>query len=77
MPTVIIVRGFRFYFFSNENNEPVHIHVEKGNASAKWWMNPILENYSYGFSPKDRKVIKGIITEHKDTIKNKWNEHFR
>lgn len=55
MPTVLVHRGFRFYFFSNENNEPVHVHVEKGNASAKWWADPISEEFSYGFSPKERK----------------------
>jgi hypothetical protein len=77
MPTILVVRGFRFYFFSNENHEPIHVHVEKADAAAKWWMNPITEEYSYGFSPKERKEIGKLIVEHGTLIKDKWNEHFK
>jgi len=35
MPTVLLINGFRFFFYSNENNEPIHIHVTKGNAEGK------------------------------------------
>jgi hypothetical protein len=34
MPTVLVVDGFRFFFFSNEGFEPPHIHVEKGDSHA-------------------------------------------
>lgn len=30
MPTVLRVDGYRFFFYSNEGNEPPHIHVESG-----------------------------------------------
>src|SRR5262249_55675133 len=40
MPTVLIIQGFRFFFFSNEGSEPPHIHVEKGDGYAKFWLNP-------------------------------------
>jgi hypothetical protein len=32
MPTVLRIDGYRFFFFSNEGNEPVHIHVESGDG---------------------------------------------
>lgn len=41
MPTILTVNGFRFYFYSNENDEPVHIHIEKAGGSAKYWLDPI------------------------------------
>lgn len=38
MPTLFIVNEFRFFFYSNESNEPAHLHVTKGNAAGKvWW----------------------------------------
>ena len=42
MPTVFRERGFRFFFYSNEGNprEPMHIHVEKDNMEAKFWLYP-------------------------------------
>ena len=30
MPTILLVMGWRFFFFANEGHEPMHIHVEKG-----------------------------------------------
>lgn len=38
MPTVKIVGGHRFFFFSKENNEPPHIHVESAENAAKFWL---------------------------------------
>jgi hypothetical protein len=42
MPTVFLERGFRFFFYSNEGSprEPLHIHVEKDNLEAKFWLIP-------------------------------------
>jgi hypothetical protein len=44
MPTVFYEDGFRFFFYSNEGSprEPVHIHVEKDNAEAKFWLNRVV-----------------------------------
>jgi hypothetical protein len=36
MPTVFYFNGYRFFFFSNENDESMHIHVEKAGGSAKY-----------------------------------------
>ena len=35
MPTLLNEKGFRLFFYSNENNEPCHIHIEKGDAEGK------------------------------------------
>ena len=35
MPTLLRVEGFRFFFYSNERQEPPHVHVEKGDGEAK------------------------------------------
>ena len=78
MPTVFYLKGYRFFFYSNENDEPVHIHVEKAEASAKFWLEPKLtEAFSYGFTGKQRKEINGIIAEHINEFKQAWYEHFK
>lgn len=43
MPTVFTVQGFRFFFWSNENDEPMHIDVEKGGAEGKIWLEPVVK----------------------------------
>jgi len=29
------------YFFSHEPNEPPHVHVDRDDQSAKFWLKPI------------------------------------
>jgi Domain of unknown function (DUF4160) len=78
MPTVFYFKGYRFYFFSKENDEPVHIHVEKAEASAKFWLVPeIREEYAYGFSGKQRQEIKQIIRKNISILIKAWHEHFK
>lgn len=38
MPTLLRVESFRFFFFSNEGQEPPHVHVSKGDGVAKVWL---------------------------------------
>ncbi len=76
MPTVFVINGFRFFFYSNENNEPVHVHVEKADAAAKFWLNPVALENNYGFNSRELKQIEDIIQENLSGLKTKWNEYF-
>ena len=68
---------FRFFFWSNENDEPMHIHVEKGGAERKAWLEPIVKTaYMHGFTSKEQKIIMAIIADKISTLKQKWNEYF-
>jgi hypothetical protein len=40
MPTILYVQGWRFHFYSNEANEPIHVHAVKGDADCKYWLLP-------------------------------------
>ena len=76
MPTVLRVKGYRFFFFSNEKNEPIHIHIEKADNYAKFWLEPISLAVDYGFNSKQLGEISEILEEHHDLIIHKWNEYF-
>lgn len=77
MPKVLESNGYKFSFYSNENQEPTHIHITKGTANAKFWLEPkLLEEYSYGFKLIERRKIKSILQEHYDILIEKWNEYF-
>ncbi len=77
-PKPLFEEGFSFYFFSNENNEPAHVHVAKGEGNAKWWLEPeVKENYSYGFKPNQRRRIRKLIEEHRGKLLEAWYEHFK
>lgn len=76
MPTVLVIKGYRFFFFSNERDEPVHIHIEKAEKYAKFWIDPLFVAVNYGFSGKELRVIGEIIEKNEVLIRDKWNEHF-
>lgn len=75
MPTVFSKNGFRFFFYSEEGNEPIHIHVQYGGALAKFWIEPevILAN-SIGFKSQEIRKAKKLIIENKNIIEEKWDE---
>ena len=76
MPTVLRIKGYRFFFFSNEGNEPIHIHVERAESYAKFWLKPIRIGINFGFNSKDIREIYAIIEEHQELIIMKWDEYF-
>src|SRR5882757_5272898 len=65
MPTVLLVQGWRLYFYSNEGNEPMHVHAIKGDAECKYWLHPdrfdIGEEFAYNCAPRLRREIRQII----------------
>lgn len=77
MPTVFRSGPYRFFFYSNEGNEPIHIHVESGDGYAKFWLGPVRLARSIGFKPHELGEIRTIIESSVDKIETKWNEHFR
>jgi Domain of unknown function (DUF4160) len=77
MPTVLFINGLRFFFYSNEGNEPIHIHVSKADAGGKIWLLPVIEVvYLYGFSGTEQNEIHKIVLANYELFKLKWNEHF-
>jgi hypothetical protein len=77
MPTIFRKLGFRFFFYSNEGNEPAHVHVEKGEGNGKYWLEPTMrESYMRSFSKKEEKQVKQIVKEEQNYFKQKWYEYF-
>lgn len=76
MPTVLRIFGFRFFFFSNEGNEPPHIHVESGNGYAKFWLKPVELAEGNNFNSAELNKIRKLTEEHKQLFLDKWYEYF-
>ena len=77
MPTVLRVNGFRFFFFSNERNEPPHIHVESAENYAKFWLQPVAITRSVGYNSKELHHIRQLVVLYRELFLEKWNEFFR
>jgi hypothetical protein len=73
-PTIHDEDGFRFWFWSGDRTEPPHVHVTKGGAEAKWWLNPIREHKTRGFNPSQRQRIRDILLSQQDRMLERWYE---
>lgn len=76
MPTVLRIRGHRFFFFSNEGNELPHIHVETAENYAKFWLNPVTLAKSVGYNAKELRRLRKLVEEYSNLFQEKWDEFF-
>lgn len=74
-PTVFRAQGFRFYFFSLEENR-MHVHVKGADGDAKFWLEPKIElAMQHGLPPHRVSEIRRLVEEHQDEIRNAWQQH--
>ncbi len=76
MPKVFQKGAYRFFFVSSDGDEPYHIHVREGKRIAKFWVSPVRLQKNIGFTPNQLRQIEKLIKEHKEQIKEAWDEYF-
>ena len=81
MPTILLIAGWRIFFYANEGNEPIHVHAIKADMECKFWIHPetfeISEALSFNLNPASKKEIRKIIFEHFDYIVSEWHKFFK
>jgi hypothetical protein len=65
------------FFYSADGEEPRHVHVERGESLAKFWLAPVRFESSRGFSRSELRRIEAIIEENESHLVRAWNEYFR
>lgn len=75
MPTLFIIFGFRFMFYSNDHT-PIHIHVIKDGCEAKYNVEPVELVLNHGFKRHDLSLIESIVLENKEIIIERWRSYF-
>ncbi len=76
MPTVLEIGPYRFFFFSNENREPPHIHVKARESEAKFWLDPVRLATNHGFHARELNEIERLIREHQAQLLEALDEYF-
>ena len=76
MPTALRSGPYCVYFYSHEPNEPPHVHVDRDDQSAKFWLKPIALARNLGFSPVELRRIQGMLKENERILLEKWNARF-
>jgi len=76
MPSIPGIPGpYRFFFYSFDCVEPVHVHVERDRQSCKIWLAPVGLAWSRGFSAKELNRIIRLVAGQIEVMRNAWTEH--
>ena len=75
MPTVLRTGPYRCYFYSHENNEPPHVHIDRDDSSAKFWLEPLAVATNLGFSSVELRRLEQIVSDNRLLLLEAWNEY--
>jgi hypothetical protein len=76
MPAIQNISGpYRFFFYSFDCNEPMHIHVQREKRVCKFWLKPIVLSENHGFAAKELNRIRQMVQANFDKIIEAWHEH--
>jgi hypothetical protein len=76
MPTALWVGPYRFFFYSRENQEPPHIHVERDEKVAKYWLRQVTLASNHGFRSHELTHVRALVVEHRERFLEAWHGHF-
>ena len=76
MPTVLRPGPYRFFFYAGDRDEPKHVHIERDDSIAKFWLDPIRLQNSGGFSRAEIARIERLVSDHRIFLMEAWDEYF-
>lgn len=76
MPTVLRSGPYRFFFYAGDQDEPPHVHVERDDGEAKFWIDPVRLQRSRGFAADEINKIETLVVENHQQLLDRWNEFF-
>ena len=77
MPTVLLIGPYRFYFYSHDLiNEATHVHVDRDDLSAKFWLKPVVLARNLGFNASELRRIERIVASYQTDFLAKWDKEY-
>ncbi|MET0688008.1 MAG: DUF4160 domain-containing protein [Methyloceanibacter sp.] len=76
MPTVLRWGRYRTLFYSNEGDEPPHVHVRSGNREAKVWLSDLTVAVNFRFPAHELSDIIRHLETHSEELLEAWNDYF-
>lgn len=83
LPSIFTVSGYKVFFWSNENGEPIHVHIAKGkptsNATKVWLTKSggcILANNGSDIPRKELNDLLEFISAQFFLICSEWKKFF-
>lgn len=76
MPTVMLFESYRFFFYAADRDEPPHVHVERDDNVAKFWLDPVRLARSGGFARNEISRIQSLVEDNQEKFLRAWNDYF-
>jgi hypothetical protein len=76
MPTVLRSGPYRFFFYAADGVESPHVHAERDDRIAKFWLRPVRLQESGGFRRVEIGRVQAIVEENLETILSSWEAFF-
>jgi hypothetical protein len=76
MPTVLRSGPYRYYFYAGDAGEPPHVHIERDDCMAKFWLQPVRLVRSNGFARVEIDRLRRLTEDNQIKLMEKWNEYF-
>jgi hypothetical protein len=76
MPTVLRVGPYRFFFYAGDRDEPPHVHVERNDKIAKFWLDPLRLQNNKGFARAEIGRVQKLLSEHQQELIEAWHDYF-
>lgn len=76
MPTVLRIGPYRFFFYAGDRDEPPHIHIERDDNQAKFWLDPVRLQNSGGFNRNEINRIQKLVEKNREHLLRSWDEYF-
>jgi hypothetical protein len=76
LPTILRSGPYRLFFYSADQVEPPHVHVEREDLVAKFWLEPVRFEMSRGFRRSEIRQIEKLVADNADQLLEAWHEYF-
>jgi hypothetical protein len=77
MPTILQRGPYRFFFYAGDRDEPPHVHVERDDKTAKFWLDPVRIRASGGFARHEINRIQKLVEVNSENLLRSWDEYFK
>jgi hypothetical protein len=67
---------YRFFFYAGDRDEPRHVHIERDDRIAEFWLDPIRRQGSGGSSRVEIARIERLVSDQREVLTEAWDEYF-
>src|SRR5208337_5142762 len=75
-PPILRAGPCRLFFYSADRDEPPHVHVEREEGKAKFWLEPARLENSRGSGRPETGRIERLVVENATFLLRSWRGYF-